>query len=153
MLAQIAKDKYDVIVMNYANADMVGHTGIIPAAIEAVEWWMTSSARWSRQSWPRRGGHCHRRPRQCRADDRTERQGSPYRAHHQSGADDPGRLEEGQQTAPGRHPGGHGADRAGDPWLDPTAGDDRAFDARGRVSKGPSIALDAFMLIPVFGNI
>ncbi len=29
--------KYDVIVCNWANGDMVGHTGIIPAAIKAVE--------------------------------------------------------------------------------------------------------------------
>jgi 2,3-bisphosphoglycerate-independent phosphoglycerate mutase len=28
---------YDFIVMNYANADMVGHTGIIPATIKACE--------------------------------------------------------------------------------------------------------------------
>jgi 2,3-bisphosphoglycerate-independent phosphoglycerate mutase len=27
----------DVIVLNFANADMVGHTGILPAAIEAVQ--------------------------------------------------------------------------------------------------------------------
>jgi 2,3-bisphosphoglycerate-independent phosphoglycerate mutase len=29
--------RYDVIVMNYANPDMVGHTGSLPAAIVAVE--------------------------------------------------------------------------------------------------------------------
>lgn len=28
---------YDLIVLNYANCDMVGHTGILPAAVEAVE--------------------------------------------------------------------------------------------------------------------
>ncbi|CAG7857544.1 2,3-bisphosphoglycerate-independent phosphoglycerate mutase [biofilm metagenome] len=33
----INSGKYDVIVCNYANGDMVGHTGIIPAAIKAVE--------------------------------------------------------------------------------------------------------------------
>ncbi len=30
-------DNYDVVIVNYANGDMVGHTGIIPAAITAVE--------------------------------------------------------------------------------------------------------------------
>ena len=30
-------DKYDVIILNYANPDMVGHTGSLPAAIKAVE--------------------------------------------------------------------------------------------------------------------
>ena len=29
--------KYDVIICNFANPDMVGHTGVIPAAIEAIE--------------------------------------------------------------------------------------------------------------------
>ncbi len=31
------RDRYDVVVMNYANPDMVGHTGSLPAAITAVE--------------------------------------------------------------------------------------------------------------------
>lgn len=30
-------DKYDVIILNFANGDMVGHTGILEAAKEAVE--------------------------------------------------------------------------------------------------------------------
>jgi 2,3-bisphosphoglycerate-independent phosphoglycerate mutase len=33
----IRSGKYDLIVLNYANPDMVGHTGILPAAIKAVE--------------------------------------------------------------------------------------------------------------------
>jgi len=33
----IASGKYDLVVMNYANPDMVGHTGSLPAAIRAVE--------------------------------------------------------------------------------------------------------------------
>ena len=33
----IESDKYDVIVINFANPDMVGHTGVIPAAVSAVE--------------------------------------------------------------------------------------------------------------------
>ena len=37
VIEQIAAEKYDVIILNYANCDMVGHTGVIPAAIEAVE--------------------------------------------------------------------------------------------------------------------
>ncbi|HST90263.1 MAG TPA: 2,3-bisphosphoglycerate-independent phosphoglycerate mutase, partial [Ktedonobacterales bacterium] len=34
---RIASGEYDVIIMNYANADMVGHTGVIEAAVRAVE--------------------------------------------------------------------------------------------------------------------
>ena len=33
----IGSGKFDLIVVNYANTDMVGHTGILPAAIKAVE--------------------------------------------------------------------------------------------------------------------
>ncbi|MBI4979797.1 MAG: 2,3-bisphosphoglycerate-independent phosphoglycerate mutase [Spirochaetes bacterium] len=33
----INAEKYDVIIMNFANCDMVGHTGVIPAAVKAVE--------------------------------------------------------------------------------------------------------------------
>ena len=33
----IKSDKYDVIIINYANPDMVGHTGVEPAAIKAIE--------------------------------------------------------------------------------------------------------------------
>ena len=33
----ITGGKYDVIIVNFANPDMVGHTGIIPAAVKAVE--------------------------------------------------------------------------------------------------------------------
>jgi 2,3-bisphosphoglycerate-independent phosphoglycerate mutase len=36
-VAAIASGKYDLIVLNYANPDMVGHTGILPAAIKAVQ--------------------------------------------------------------------------------------------------------------------
>ncbi len=37
MVEAIVGGKYDVIICNYANCDMVGHTGIIDAAILAVE--------------------------------------------------------------------------------------------------------------------
>lgn len=34
---ELLKDKYQVIIMNYANADMVGHTGDLKAAVKAIE--------------------------------------------------------------------------------------------------------------------
>jgi 2,3-bisphosphoglycerate-independent phosphoglycerate mutase len=36
-LKAIESDKYDVIVVNFANGDMVGHTGNLQAAIQAIE--------------------------------------------------------------------------------------------------------------------
>ncbi len=37
LLEAIDSDKYDVIILNYANCDMVGHTGVFEAAVAAVE--------------------------------------------------------------------------------------------------------------------
>lgn len=37
LVEAITSGKYDVIIINFANPDMVGHTGVIPAAIQAVE--------------------------------------------------------------------------------------------------------------------
>jgi 2,3-bisphosphoglycerate-independent phosphoglycerate mutase len=37
VLDALNTDKYDLIVVNFANVDMVGHTGIMDAAIKAVE--------------------------------------------------------------------------------------------------------------------
>ncbi|PLY01713.1 MAG: 2,3-bisphosphoglycerate-independent phosphoglycerate mutase [Desulfuromonas sp.] len=34
---RIASGVYDLIVLNFANPDMVGHTGILPAAVQAME--------------------------------------------------------------------------------------------------------------------
>ena len=34
---RIASGEYDFIIMNYANCDMVGHTGVMEAAVKAVE--------------------------------------------------------------------------------------------------------------------
>ncbi|HHT45606.1 MAG TPA: 2,3-bisphosphoglycerate-independent phosphoglycerate mutase [Fastidiosipila sp.] len=37
MISRVNSDKYDVIILNFANCDMVGHTGSIEAATRAVE--------------------------------------------------------------------------------------------------------------------
>lgn len=37
VISEINRDFYDVIILNYANPDMVGHTGVLNAAIEAVQ--------------------------------------------------------------------------------------------------------------------
>ncbi|HEY3268067.1 MAG TPA: 2,3-bisphosphoglycerate-independent phosphoglycerate mutase [Armatimonadota bacterium] len=37
LLKRLKAGMYDVVILNYANADMVGHTGVLEAAIEAVE--------------------------------------------------------------------------------------------------------------------
>lgn len=37
LLQEIERNYYDVIILNYANTDMVGHTGVLDAAIKAVQ--------------------------------------------------------------------------------------------------------------------
>lgn len=37
LVAAIESGKYDLLVVNYANGDMVGHTGVFDAAVKAVE--------------------------------------------------------------------------------------------------------------------
>ena len=37
VMAKIDEDKYDFIAVNFANPDMVGHTGVMEAAVKAVE--------------------------------------------------------------------------------------------------------------------
>ena len=37
VIARIDSGKYDVIILNFANCDMVGHTGVFEAAVKAVE--------------------------------------------------------------------------------------------------------------------
>ncbi|AFV03848.1 2,3-bisphosphoglycerate-independent phosphoglycerate mutase [Dehalobacter sp. UNSWDHB] len=37
LLSKVREDQYDVIVLNFANADMIGHTGYLLAAVKALE--------------------------------------------------------------------------------------------------------------------
>ncbi len=37
LLRQLSQEDYAFVLVNYANPDMVGHTGILPAAVKAVE--------------------------------------------------------------------------------------------------------------------
>ena len=37
LLNRLDQDKYDMIILNFANPDMVGHTGVVQAAVKAVE--------------------------------------------------------------------------------------------------------------------
>ena len=37
VMEKIDEDKYDLIVVNFANPDMVGHTGVMEAAVKAIE--------------------------------------------------------------------------------------------------------------------
>ena len=82
LVAAIGSGKYDAIVCNYANGDMVGHTGNLDAAIKAVETLdacigrvVDGGARGGRR------GADHRRSRQRREDARRRHGPAAHRAH------------------------------------------------------------------------
>ncbi len=37
LLTEIAADKFDAIILNFANPDMVGHSGMLEPTIKAIE--------------------------------------------------------------------------------------------------------------------
>ncbi|WP_026886183.1 2,3-bisphosphoglycerate-independent phosphoglycerate mutase [Clostridium beijerinckii] len=37
LLNRLDSDKYDMVILNFANPDMVGHTGVVEAAVKAIE--------------------------------------------------------------------------------------------------------------------
>ncbi len=37
LINRLDSDKYDMVILNYANPDMVGHTGVMEAAVKAIE--------------------------------------------------------------------------------------------------------------------
>ena len=77
----IASKKFDVIIMNIANPDMVGHTGVMKAAVEAVHDTDVAVDRiLDRGRKDRRRRADHRRSRQRRADVRSGH-GQPHTAH------------------------------------------------------------------------
>ena len=80
-MERIESGKYDVIILNYANCDMVGHTGVFEAAVKAVET-VDACVGQVVDAIRRNGRHCphHRRPRQRRADAGGGRL-SPFTAH------------------------------------------------------------------------
>lgn len=76
----INSDKYDVIILNYANCDMVGHTGIFDAAKAAVEAVDTCVGRMV-DAILAKGGAALITADHGNADKMYEADGSPFTAH------------------------------------------------------------------------
>ena len=103
---RIESGKYDVVILNFANCDMVGHTGVFDAAVKAVE--AVDTAVDQVVSAVLNAGGCafhHCGPRQCRKDDEPGRH-PLHRPHHQRGALR-GRWLRRREAARGRLPGRH----------------------------------------------
>ena len=76
----IESGKYDVVILNFANCDMVGHTGIFDAAVKAVETVDTCVGR-VRNSTEKMGGVMLLTADHGNADRMLDTDGSPFTAH------------------------------------------------------------------------
>ena len=76
----IEDDKYDAIILNYANCDMVGHTGIFDAAVKAVEAVDECVGR-TVDAVLKKGGVAFITADHGNADKMYEEDGSPFTAH------------------------------------------------------------------------
>lgn len=76
----IESGKYDVIILNFANCDMVGHTGIFEAAVKAVETVDTCVGR-VKDSTLKAGGVMLLTADHGNADRMIDTDGSPFTAH------------------------------------------------------------------------
>ncbi|MBQ3259351.1 MAG: 2,3-bisphosphoglycerate-independent phosphoglycerate mutase [Clostridia bacterium] len=77
---RIRSGKYDVIILNYANCDMVGHTGVFEAARAAVEAVDTCVGK-TVEAVLEMGGVAMITADHGNADKMTEEDGSPFTAH------------------------------------------------------------------------
>ena len=76
----IESGKYDVVILNYANCDMVGHTGIFDAAVKAVETVDTCVGR-TLEATLKMGGVMLLTADHGNADCMVAEDGSPFTAH------------------------------------------------------------------------
>ena len=80
VVKRIESDKYDVIILNYANCDMVGHTGVFDAAKAAVEAVDTCVGK-TVDAVLKKGGVAFITADHGNADQMYEPDGSPFTAH------------------------------------------------------------------------
>lgn len=80
VVSRVNSGKYDVIILNYANCDMVGHTGVFEAAVAAVEAVDTCVGR-TVDAILAQGGVALITADHGNADQMYEPDGSPFTAH------------------------------------------------------------------------
>ena len=80
LAAAIDADEADVYVVNFANCDMVGHTGVIPAAVAAVEA-VDAGVGEVLAALERKGGFALVTADHGNADKMIAEDGSPFTAH------------------------------------------------------------------------
>ena len=128
-----AEQDFAFAIINFANADMVGHTGVIEAAVKAVETVDECLGRVV-EAVHGKGGACIVTADHGNADEMLEEDGSPDTAHSLNPV--PFIVTAGADGARRRgHPGRRGADGAGAAGDRAAGRDDRAL-AAGLISAG-----------------
>ena len=79
-IAEIEKEKYDVMILNFANCDMVGHTGVVEAAEKAVAT-VDDCVRRVVESILQQGGRAFVTADHGNAEQMYAEDGSPFTAH------------------------------------------------------------------------
>ena len=152
LVAAIRSGEYALLTVNYANPDMVGHTGILAAAIRAVEAVDEGLGEVLRAvEDDGRGDHRHRRPRQLRGDGRSRDRRAAHRAHAEPGAGGP-RRRAGGGAAARRAARGPGADAAGADGAAAAAGDDRPEPDRRGMIRRAALLLGLALAAPAFAG-
>lgn len=80
VLEEIESDKFDVIILNYANCDMVGHTGVLDAAVKAVKTVEDCIGKIT-DAVLKKGGSCLVTADHGNADKMIDDDGEPFTAH------------------------------------------------------------------------
>ncbi|MBP5177451.1 MAG: 2,3-bisphosphoglycerate-independent phosphoglycerate mutase, partial [Clostridia bacterium] len=80
VLEEIATDKFDVIILNFANCDMVGHTGVLEAAVKAVRT-VEDGIRRIVDAVLKKGGSCLITADHGNADQMFAEDGTPFTQH------------------------------------------------------------------------
>lgn len=80
MVKRVKSEKYDAIILNYANPDMVGHTGVMEAAVSAIEH-IDKCLKKTVNSILEAGGVALITADHGNADKMKENDGSPFTAH------------------------------------------------------------------------
>ena len=84
VVKRIESGEYDVIILNYANCDMVGHTGVFEAAVAAVEAVDSCVGRVVDAAVNKMGGIILLTADHGNADKMLEPDGTPFTAHSTS---------------------------------------------------------------------
>ncbi|MBO7377412.1 MAG: 2,3-bisphosphoglycerate-independent phosphoglycerate mutase [Clostridia bacterium] len=80
VIEEINSDKFDVVILNFANCDMVGHTGVLQAAVDAVTT-VDSCMKKVVDTALKKGGSCLITADHGNADKMIAEDGSPFTAH------------------------------------------------------------------------